>query len=392
MSCNELVPPSACAACEDGDGDLAVMLTGGGARAAYQVGLLKGLTRNFPSLRFQIITGVSAGAINAIFLASREGTLAKRVDDLADVWCELVCDHIFRFDALSFLPFRSAFKSQSHPRALDTTPLGKLLQRVFDCRPGEPIEGIIRNLSSGDISAVALMTLDYTTGQCVRWFQGREIDGFEGPNRRSEQTQLTLEHVLASSALPFLFPAICIGNRWYGDGGIRLAAPLSPAVHLGASRIIAMSTGYRRRPHEASTPVVNGYPPAAQIASQLVNAVFLDVIDEDVERMARMNELLLKIPPEQRDGLKPIDLLVLRPSVDLGALAASYEHRLPRNVRLLTRALGARESESPDFLSMLMFEPSYTQCIIDIGERDVDRRMDEIRAFLGHRPNIQLAV
>ncbi len=394
MSCNELVTPtSAYAATESGYGDLAVMLTGGGARAAYQVGLLKGLARHFPRLRFQIITGVSAGAINAIFVAAREGTLAQRVADLADVWCALECEHIFRFDALSLLPFRSPFASKSRPHSLvDTTPLSNLLQRVFDCEPGKPIGGILRNLRSGDFSALSLMTLDYTTGQSVRWFQGREMDAFDGPNSRSESTQLTLDHVLASSALPFVYPAIRIDNHWHGDGGIRLAAPLSSAVHLGASRIIAMSTGYQRTPVEAATPLVTGYPPTAQILSQLFNAVFLDVIDEDVARMERMNELLLKIPPEQRDGLKPIDLLVLRPSVDLGRLAAEYECRLPRNVRLLTRALGVRETESPDFLSMLMFEPTYTQRIIEIGEGDVDLRINDIRAFLGERPQMQVAV
>ncbi|MFP5245179.1 MAG: patatin, partial [Thermoanaerobaculia bacterium] len=138
-----------------------------------------------------------------------------------------------------------------------------------------------------------------------------------------------------------------------------------------------------RTPDEAATPVVTGYPPAAQILGQLVNAVFLDVIDEDVARMERMNELLRKMAPHERDGLKPIELLVLRPSVDLGKLAADYEDKLPRKLKLLTRALGAKETESPDFVSMLLFEPSYTERIIAIGEADVDSRLAEIRAFLG---------
>jgi len=398
MSCNELLLEEErfASSSTNQPGGLAVMLTGGGARAAYQAGQLRGIAKHFPNLRIQIVTGVSAGAINAIFLAARSGTLAQKADDLADLWCELQCEHIFSFDLLSMLPFRSALASVyprrnwSRPRGLvDTTPLGELLQRVLDCRPGQPIEGIIRNLDSGKLRAVALMTLDYTTGQSVRWFQGGNMDVFEGPNRRSERTQLTLEHVLASSSLPFLFPAVSIDNRWHGDGGIRLAAPLSPAVHLGATRIIAMSTGYQRTPDEAKTPVVSGYPPAAQILSQLFNAVFLDVIDEDVARMERMNDMLRKMRPEDREGMKPIDLLVLRPSVDLGKLAGEYEHRLPRNVKLLTRALGARESESPDVLSMLMFEPEYTRRIIDIGEADVDARVDEIREFLGEPPNLQ---
>lgn len=374
-------------------GDLAVMLTGGGARAAYQVGLLKGISQHFPRLRFRIVTGVSAGAINAVYLAAHRGTLAEKARRLDQMWCELNCDSIYHFDWKTFLPFRTALASisprsnkwtRARQRALvDTTPLRDLMARVLDTRPGEPIEGIEENIRSGDLTALALMTLDYSTGQTVRWVQGRTFDYFEGPNRRAECTQFTIEHVLASAALPFVFPAVRIGNAWHGDGGIRLAAPLSPAVHLGASRIIAMSTGYQRTAAEEATPVVCGYPPAAQILSQLVNAVFLDAIDEDVVRMDRMNALLRALPVQQRGGLKPIDLLVLRPSIDLGKLAGDYERYLPRQMKLLVRALGVKETESPDFMSMLMFEPSFTRRIIDLGESDVHARLAEIRAFLG---------
>jgi NTE family protein len=373
-------------------GDIAVMLTGGGARAAYQVGLIKGFASHFPDLKFQIVTGVSAGAINAAFLAAREGTLRQKADDLAEMWCALQCSSIYHFDWRTFIPFRSALasvfwrKKWSKPHALvDTTPLAELLRRVYNCRPNEPIPGIINNLRSGDIKAVALMTLDYSTGQSVRWMQGRPFDVFEGPNQRATPTELTLEHVLASSALPFVFPAVRIGHEWHGDGGIRLASPMSPAVHLGATRIIAMSTGYQRTADETSVPAVKGYPPTAQILGQLMNAVFLDVIDEDVARMERMNALVRKLDPKDRDGLKPIDLLVMRPSVDLGKLAGQYEQYLPRNLKLLTRALGAKETDSPDFVSMLMFEPHYTSRLIEIGEADVAGRVDEIAAFLGLR-------
>ena len=182
-----------------------------------------------------------------------------------------------------------------------------------------------------------------------------------------------------------------INDVYYGDGGIRLAAPLSPAVHLGASRIIAMSTAYQRTAVEAATPAVTGYPPPAQILGQLVNAIFLDVIEEDAARMERMNELLRKMAPHERDGLKPIDLLVLRPSVDLGKLAGEYERYLPRKLKLLVRALGAKETESPDFVSLLMFEPAYTKRIIEIGETDIELRLPEIRTFLGAEPHLVAA-
>ncbi|HVS32572.1 MAG TPA: patatin-like phospholipase family protein [Thermoanaerobaculia bacterium] len=373
-----------------GENDLAVMLTGGGARAAYQVGLLRGIARHFPHLRIQIVTGVSAGAINAVFLASRRGSLAQKVEDLTNMWCELQCSSIWHFDWTKLIPFRSALSSVfwkhhwSRPGGfVDTKPLSELLHRVFDASPREPIGGIIENLHDDDIKAVAIITLDYSTGQSVRWVQGRRVDYFEGPNRRSAAAQLTVEHVMASSALPFFFPAVKIGSQWHGDGGIRLAAPLSAAVHLGASRVIAMSTGYQRTMDEASTPVVSGYPPAAQVLGQLFSAVFLDAIDEDVVRMERMNEMLRKIEPRERNGLRPIDLLVLRPSRDLGRIAGEYEHLLPRDLKLLTHALGAKETESPDFVSLLMFEPHYTKRLVEIGEKDVDERLPEIRDFLG---------
>jgi NTE family protein len=281
------------------------------------------------------------------------------------------------------LPSKSRWTASRPHAIVDTTPLRELLCRILDTTPEGRVRGIEENIRSGELTALALMTLDYSTGQTVRWVQGRNFDMYEGPNRRVVQAELTIEHVLASAALPFVFPAVRIGNEWHGDGGMRLAAPLSPAVHLGARRIIAMSTGYQRTPDEAAVPVVSGYPPAAQVLGQLVNAIFLDVIDEDAARMERMNELLRKMAPQERDGLKPIDLLVLRPSVDLGKLAGEYERYLPRKVKFIVRGLGAKETESPDFISLLMFEPSFTKRIIEIGEADVDARVDDIRTFLG---------
>jgi NTE family protein len=370
-------------------GDLAIMLTGGGARAAYQVGLLRGIARHFPELRFQIVTGVSAGAINAVFLAAQEGSLPEVVEQLTQVWNELECHHVFRPNYLAFLPLHSALRLilprlKGQPHGLfDSSPLGSLLRRVLAApRRGWPIQGIRNNLASGDLHAVALITLDYSTGQSVRWVQGRrKVDVFEGPNRRTAQTELTVEHVLASAALPFVFPAIRIGDRFYGDGGIRLSAPLSAAVHLGASRILAMSTGYQRTDEEASHPVVRGYPPAAQIVGQLVNAIFLDAIDEDVVRMERMNEMIRKLDAKERNGFRPIDLHVLRPSTDLGKLAAEYEHRLPLSLKLFTRAMGTHQTEVPDVLSMLMFEPAYIRRLIEIGEADAEARVEELRTF-----------
>jgi len=401
MSLKELAPASMLTSVPDaGSGsDLAIMLTGGGARAAYQVGLLRGIARHFPALRFDIVTGVSAGAINAAFLAAQPGPIGEKVEQLSRLWRALECQDIFEFDYHHLIPFRSMVtsllpkKQWKNPRGfVDTVPLRRLMERVLHAEAGQPIQGIIDNLRSGDLHAVALMTLDYSTGQSVRWVQGRSFDSFEGPNRRNERTQLTVDHILASAALPFIFPAVAIGDQWHGDGGIRLAAPLSSAVHLGARRILAMSTGYQRTLAEASEPAVGGYPPVAQILSQLVNAVFLDAIDEDVARMERMNAMLRELDPKQRDGFKPIDLFVLRPSVDLGRLAADYEKYLPMSLRLLIRATGSQETESPDFVSMLMFEPNFTERLIKIGETDVESRLDELRSFFADEVGAERAV
>jgi len=155
--------------------------------------------------------------------------------------------------------------------------------------------------------------------------------------------------------------------------------------------VIAMSTGYQRSMDEASTPTVSGYPPTAQILNQLVNAIFLDVIDEDVARMERMNEMLRRLEPGERDGLRPIDLLVLRPQQDLGMLAADYEHYLPRSIKFATRALGAKQTESPDFVSLLMFEPHYTKRLIEIGEADIETQLDKVRAFFGNEESTESA-
>jgi NTE family protein len=373
----------------DVSSDLAVMLTGGGARAAYQVGMVKGLAAAFPDLQFQIITGVSAGAINAMFLAAHSGPLHERAEQLEQLWRDLECHHVFRPNWAALLPFRTALKLAfprmgSRPRGFfNAGPLASLLRRILNTPyRNQPIEGVRRNLEEGTLKAVSLMTLDYTTGQSVRWVQGRSVDVFEGPNRRSAQTEMTVEHVLASAALPFVFPAVRIRDRWYGDGGIRLSAPLSAAVHLGARRIIAMSTGYQRTPDEANIPIVRGYPPAAQIIGQLLNAIFLDVIDEDVVRMERLNEMIRKLPYEDRDGFKPIDLFVLRPSEDIGQLARGYEKHLPMTMKMFMRAIGSRETDSADLISMLMFEPHYLELLIAMGERDVVSRIDDLRVFL----------
>jgi NTE family protein len=211
--------------------------------------------------------------------------------------------------------------------------------------------------------------------------QGCDIRPWERPDRTSAKTRLTVDHVMASAALPLLFPAVRLGDAWHGDGGIRLAAPLAPAVHLGASRIVAVSTTHRgAQPIEYR--VAPRYPPPAQVLGKLFNAVFLDVLDQDARRLETMNGLICDLPPERRRGMRKIESLVVRPSVDLGRLARQHEPDLPRAFRFLIRGLGTRETSSPDFLSLLMFQPDYIAHMIEIGEADARRHYDEIARLL----------
>jgi NTE family protein len=264
---------------------------------------------------------------------------------------------------------------------VDTAPLREFLQGALGTVEGE-IVGIRENVERGLLRAVAITTLSYTTGQSITWVDGCDIVDWEVPNRRSARARLGLDHVMASAALPLVFPAAQIGGHWHGDGSIRLASPLSPAIHLGADRILAISARYARSFEEADEPTIQGYPPPAQVIGQLMSSIFLDLLDQDARRLRRINGLLDKLPPEAHGDLRPIELLVLRPSVDLGRLAAEFEHRLPQGFRFLTRGLGTRETASPDFLSLLMFEPEYLNRLIAIGEADAEQRGDELLAFV----------
>ncbi|MFL5542717.1 MAG: patatin-like phospholipase family protein [Longimicrobiaceae bacterium] len=371
-------------------GDLALVLTGGGARGAYQVGILRYLTRRWPELRFPIITGVSAGAINAAHLAAAHGTFPQAVDELAGLWAELTPDRIFRVDVKALLSNMGRWglqlagggMRQARVRGLvDTGPLWELLTEVLAPVDGE-LTKIDYNLERGTLRAVAVGTTSYSTGQTVVWVQGRNLQTWERPSRRAVETRLKLEHVMASGALPLFFPAVQIGDQWHGDGGIRLTAPLSPALHLGAHKILAVSTHYERTAGEADRPTVRGYPPPAQVIGVLMNAIFLDVVDQDVMRMERMNELLRRCPPPARDGMRVVELMTFRPSRDLAMIAREFEPRLPRAFRLLTRGLGTRETKSPDVLSLLMFQDDYVKRLMEIGEEDAARRGDELAAFL----------
>lgn len=380
--------PRPSSAASDGASPLGIVLSGGGARAAYQVGMLRRLARELPDLRFDIVTGVSAGAINAVHLAAHRGDFRESTEDLARLWSGLTPDRIFRVGTPSLLRNVASWglrlvSGGAHivPKVrglVDTAPLDELLRSVLDVNEAGEITTIAENLDNDKLRGVALTTLDYATGRTITWVQGCDIENWERPNRRSAATRLTIDHVMASASLPLFFPAVRVGRHWHGDGGIRLAAPLSPALHLGARRILVVSTRYQRTEEEADVPATEGYPPPAQILGHLLNAVFLDVIDQDIARLERLNRLLEKLPPEKRNNLHPVEMKVIRPSQDLGRLAAAHEVTLPRAFRFLTRSLGTRETHSPDFLSLVMFQPEYLRQLIEIGERDAEAHLEDL--------------
>jgi NTE family protein len=267
---------------------------------------------------------------------------------------------------------------------VDTTPLREVLERELRAGNG-PIPGIQTSLWNGWLHAFALTGSSYTTGQSITWVQTREDDvmpSWERPARKSQCCALRVDHVMASAALPFFFPAVEVDGAWYGDGGIRLTAPLSPAIHLGAKKIIAVTTRYARTREEADRPMITDYPPPAQVAGVLFNAIFLDQLDGDALQLRTVNALIEALPEEKRMGLRPIDLLVVRPSQDLGRMANAYEAELPKGFRFFTRGLGTRETRSNDMLSLVMFQPDYVKRLLELGEADAECRREDFEEFL----------
>jgi len=370
-----------------GPADLAIVMTGGGARAAYQVGFLRCVARLFPELRIPYVTGVSAGAINAAL----HGSFLQAVRELSGLWSNLTVADVFRTDTRSLAMNVINWVRQLSSGGIgghrlvrglvDTQPLQSYLTEVLHAVDGE-LTGVQYNLDRERLRAVAISGTSYSTGQSVTWIQGNDVKLWQRPQRKPVATTMTVDHIMASAALPLFFPAVNVDNGWYGDGGIRLVAPLSPAVHLGARRIMAISTRYAASEAEAAEHTIYGYPPPAQVMGVLMNSIFLDLLDHDAVRLERLNQLIDDLPGESRRGLKRVRLLTLRPSADLGKMAGLFESQLPRVFRFLTRGLGTKETRSPDFLSMVLFQPDYLSALIEIGERDAQARAAEISVFL----------
>ena len=369
----------------------ALVLSGGGARAAYQVGCLRALSQALPNYRPQILTGVSAGAINATHLAAFQGSWQDSVEALVGLWQHMRTDKVFR-TGLGPMMGRMAhwglhFVSGGRLGRKDirgmvqNAPLRSYLQEHLAADPatGE-ICGVDQNLADGWLKALAVMTTNYASGRSEAWVDTLEETIWSGSQVSARPTSLTIDHVMASAALPFFFPAVRLRNHWHGDGGVRLAAPLSPALRLGAKRILAVSP--RVKPQRPEEGLATSYPSPGQVAGVMLNAVFLDLLDFDALQMQRINDLLRRMPQQNWGNQRQVDVMVLRPQQDLGQIARQSQPEMPGAFRFFAGGFGGRDEPTADALSMVNFEPGYVGQLIAFGEQDTHERMDEIEAFL----------
>jgi NTE family protein len=366
----------------------ALVLSGGGARGAYQVGVLRQIARQYPDFDFPILTGVSAGAINASYIASHREPLAEVTDGLAEHWSGLSTSSVMRTDipsllanALRFAGTVASGGSRIAPpiRGLvDTKPLRRFLDTVI--KP----ENIEANIRDGRLQALAVSATSYLSGDSVTFVQGPpETELWSRFRRRSRLERIGVDHVLASAAIPLFFPACMVDGEYFGDGGLRQTYPLSPAVHLGADRVLAISSRFVSTT-DTDDHASEAYPSTARVLGLMLNSIFLDQLDADAERVEHVNELLRRVDPKQR-WLVPereVELLVVRPSRDIGRMAALYERKLPRALRHMIRGLGTRRGSGSDLLSYLLFVPEFLSDLIRLGERDAEMNRARIRRFI----------
>jgi NTE family protein len=369
--------------------DAALALGGGGARAAYQVGVLRALARRCPHIRFPILTGVSAGAINVAVLANESGTFCESVETLTDSWRRLDIANVFHTTPLALLRrlWRTGTQLVSGARPgddivrgmVDTSAMREFLQRELRTKDAS-LPDIAENLRAGRLRAVALTATRYPTGEAVSFVAGLEVRTWDRPQRVAVATDLTLDHVMASSALPLFYPAVEVDGAWYGDGEIGLVAPLAPALHLGAGRILAISTWSPRSSEPRTAPAP--HPAPADVMSVLYGAVFSDRLDIDAANLERVNRLVRALPPDRRSECREVKLLVVRPSVDLGSVVCEDGVEVPGSLRFLAKRLDLAAARSRNLLSVVMLTHGFIARMLEIGERDGERRSEEVEEFL----------
>lgn len=367
---------------------LALVLSGGGARAAYQVGVLSALAELAPNLDISILTGVSAGAINTVYLAAHQGPFHEGVGGLAAEWRRLTPERVYGVRPVHLgravlrwalnMVLRRSVPRPSLRGLMDADPLRGFLATSMD------VDGIQRNIAAGRLRAAALSATRYSTGETITFVQGvPDLELWTRHMRVAVRVRITVDHLMASAAIPLVFPAVRVGDAFYGDGAVRQTAPLAPAIHLGAQRIIAISM--RNRDPVGADRAEAEYPVAARVFGLLMHSVFLDSLDADAERLQRLNDLLALLPDPRSapDGVRRVDLLMLRPSRDIGGLAGERTLHLPPAVRFLVSSLGGSgRARTSDFLSYLMFEPGYLGLLMELGYGDTIARRDEVLRFV----------
>lgn len=368
---------------------IGLVLTGGGARGAYQAGVINGLVemlcQDNTQWPFPILTGTSAGAINATFVATELGrssvnTMSSR---LYDLWAGLRSHHIYRNDPITmtlngvrWLQMLSAgglFPSEKGFSLLRTDPLRQLLFSQFD------FNALPKAVSSGQIKAVGVTAVSYNSGVGRTFFYaGPDVHPWERTKREGVPSLISPDHVLASAAIPILFPPVKVANDYYGDGSLRDYTPMSPGIHLGAKKLLVIGV---RKAFKNITPQV-GSPSPAKIFSMILNGLLLDALDLDLERMERINNTVEKLTAAGAESgqLKKIDILAITPSEDLGALAAQFYTDLPRSVQYFISGLG-NVQETADLASYILFESTYTKKLLELGRKDALSMRLKIREF-----------
>ena len=366
------------------------MLTGGGARSAYQVGVLGAIARLMPREApspFQIVTGMSAGAIVAAAVACHAARFREGVVALERVWRNFHSEQVFRADAASMLraglrwtmALLTAGRLAAPPESVfDSSPLGRLLERHYDF-------GRMRKaMADGHLEALAIAASNYRTARSVAFFECRDPESAAADSwKRGVATQLRVAHLLASSAVPFLFPAVRLDGEYYGDGAMRQIAPLSPAIRLGADRLFII--GVRDLPKEPGMVATDraSAPSVGQVIGFMLDTLFIDSLHAGIAQLERINRLIEQSAIPSPEGLRRIEPLVIVPQADFSAIAAGHARAMPRSVRALLRTMGASNVGGSELLSYLLFESSYTRELIAIGREDAMARREEIAQFLG---------